>query len=219
MSFKMKIDLSQVSVSTKPRKTDLDTGVYQCIIKSLQGRNMDSEGFPTRGMFILEILDPEEYEGISCVTSMSVAKHHSDPVCRYWKLALISCGYDEDEINEITEYSDENFVGKECYIEYKSKQDNGGRYDKVDFLSYDSYLYKKEEIAERKKINKEIAKKNEERAKKNEDKAERKVAQSSTENNTPKIKKVAPPPITSKPKPSNDVQDLGLGLDNPNIPF
>ena len=214
----MKIDLSQVEVSTKPRKTDLDSGVYQCIVKSLQGRNMDSGGFPTRGMFILEVLDPEEYSGISCVTSMSVAKHHTDPVCRYWKLALLSCGYEEEEINEITEYSDDHFVNRECYIEYKSKQDNGGRYDKVDFLSYDSYLYKKEEIAERKKINEKIAKKNEERAKKQEEKAERKVEQTSTQNNTPKIKKVAPPPI-AKSSPKSDDSGLGNLLDNPNIPF
>jgi len=137
MSFKMTINLGNVKPTTTVQK-ELTTGVYKAEITKMQGMNPVYEngeinGYK-RGMWTFKIISNEEYNGLTCIHSMNTPKDANDWIARLWLDSLLSCGYDMDEIMDMPTYDETVYVGRQCFIQYTAKADNGGQYDKVRFI-------------------------------------------------------------------------------------
>lgn len=147
MSFKMTINLGNVQPSNSVKK-DLVSGVYKCKITKMEGKNPiyeDGEisGYK-RGMWIFEVIEGD-YTGSTAIHSMNTPKDGSDWICTLWLDSVLSCGYEMDEIVDMEQFDDTVYVGRECYIQYKSPSDTGTQYSKVSFIkSEEDYLVLKD---------------------------------------------------------------------------
>jgi hypothetical protein len=147
MSFKMTINMGNVAPSKSVSK-DLVTGVYEVKINKMEGKVPTYDGKKLtgykRGMWIFEVTSGE-FSGSTCIHSMNVPKDGNDWICQLWLDSLLSCGYDMDAVLDMTEYDETVYMGRECYIQFTSSDDNGGQYTKVKFIkSEEDYLTLKE---------------------------------------------------------------------------
>lgn len=145
--FKMSINLGNVKPS-QPMRKDLVTGVYKCKITKMEGKNPVMENGEIvnykRGMWVFQVIDGD-YEGSTCLHSMNTPKDANDWIARLWVDSLLSCQYDIEEIADMPAFDETVFVGRECFIQYTDKSDNGGTYDKVRFIkSEEDYIMLKE---------------------------------------------------------------------------
>ena len=145
--FKMSINLGNVK-PTQSVKKDLVSGVYKCKITKMEGKNPIYENGEIvnfkRGMWVFQVVDGE-FEGSTCLHSMNTPKDSNDWIARLWVDSLLSCQYDVSEIADMPVYDETVYVGRECFIQYTAKEDNGGEYDKVRFIkSEDDYNTLKE---------------------------------------------------------------------------
>jgi hypothetical protein len=137
MSFKMTINLGNVKPSNTVSK-ELQTGLYQAEITKMEGKNPIVEGGQIvgykRAMWVFKVINNDDFEGSTCLHSMNTPKDANDWIAKLWVDSLLSCGYDIEEIAEMTSYDESVYVGRECFIQYTHKSDNGGQYDKVRFI-------------------------------------------------------------------------------------
>jgi hypothetical protein len=145
--FKMSINLGNVKPS-QPLRKDLITGVYKCKITKMEGKNPVMENGEIvnykRGMWVFQVIDGD-YDGSTCLHSMNTPKDANDWIARLWVDSLLSCQYDIEEIADMPAFDETVFVGRECFIQYTDKSDNGGTYDKVRFIkSEEDYIMLKE---------------------------------------------------------------------------
>ncbi len=143
----MSINLGNVKPS-QPMRKDLVTGVYKCKITKMEGKNPVMENGEIvnykRGMWVFQVIDGD-YEGSTCLHSMNTPKDANDWIARLWVDSLLSCQYDIEEIADMPAFDETVFVGRECFIQYTDKSDNGGTYDKVRFIkSEEDYIMLKE---------------------------------------------------------------------------
>ncbi len=136
MSFKMTINLGNVKPTQSVQK-ELQTGVYKVEITKMEGKNPiydagEIAGYK-RGMWVFKVVEGD-FENATCLHSMNTPKDANDWIARLWLDSLLSCGYNMDEIMDMPSYDDTVYVGRQCFIQYTHKSDNGGQYDKVRFI-------------------------------------------------------------------------------------
>lgn len=189
MSFKMTFNLAGVQPSNSIKR-DLVTGFYKCKITKMEGKNPiyeDGEisGYK-RGMWLFTVVEEGDYNGCTAIHSMNTPSSPSDWIATLWVDSLMSCGYSIDDIVDMPVYDDTVYVGRECYISFIAKEDNGGQYSKVKFIkSEEDFLVLKERGVSKSKKKQPVV---------------------STSNASPRIEVSAPP----QPKNLNSLID-GIG--------
>ena len=118
----MSINLAGITPAGQPKQQQkLVSGCYKGMVVGLK---QNQKGDKTYINFTLEV------DGIKIYTNLKVATSATDPVIFYWRACAESCGV--EEVDEITEWEEEHFLSKTCYIQY---EDDGVNYPSVKWIT------------------------------------------------------------------------------------